>query len=63
VLCESFFSHVAHMKKAFRNKLTSKNLENLLFFPLNKYKPFDYQKLAFILIKNWKYKVEILPVK
>ena len=48
------------MKKAFRNKLTSKNLENLLFLPLNKYKPFDYQKLAFILIKNWKYKVEIL---
>jgi hypothetical protein len=49
---------VAHIKKAFRNKLISKNLENLLFLPVNKHKPFDYQKLAFIPIKNWKYKVE-----
>ena len=47
-----------HLAQEMETQLISKNLENLLFLPVNKHKPFDYQKLAFIPIKNWKYKVE-----
>ena len=58
VLCESCFSHMAQIKNAFRNKLTSKILDNILFLALNKNRTIDYRKLAFVLIKSWKYNVE-----
>ena len=35
-------THMAQIKNAMRNKLTSKNLENLLFLALNKNKTIDY---------------------
>ena len=44
VLCESCFSHMNQIKNAYRNRMTTENLENLMFLTLNKGREINYQR-------------------
>ena len=52
MLCESCFSHMNQIKKAYRSRMTSENLENLMFLTLNKGREINYQDIAIKLTKN-----------
>ena len=52
---ESGFSHMNSIKTRFRNKLSPKNLENLLFLALYPPENINYESLAFAIDSQFKF--------